>query len=87
LRLQNGETIRTTSVHRVFTAERGVIDVAELKPGDQVETLYAGPQAIQDITPGPSSVTVHNLTVDDYHTYFVGAAGMWVHNEKKLENN
>jgi hypothetical protein len=82
LRLQTGETIRTTSVHRVFTVERGVLDVGSLRVGDHVETLYAGPQAIENIIPGPSAPTVYNLTVDDYHTYFVGRAGMWVHNEK-----
>jgi Pretoxin HINT domain len=86
LRLQTGETIRTTSVHRVFTLERGVVEVDGLKVGDHVETQSAGPQAIEDITRGPSSVTVHNLTIDGYHTYFVGAAGMWVHNDKKVDD-
>jgi len=84
LRLATGETIRTTSVHRIFTLEQGVVDVRALQVGDHVETLSAGPQPIEDITPGPGSVTVYNLAVDGYHTYFVGAAGMWVHNEKVI---
>lgn len=25
-------------------------------------------------------VTVYNLEVEDYHTYYVGAVGIWVHN-------
>jgi hypothetical protein len=87
LRLETGETIRTTSVHPVFTVERGVVDVASLKVGDHVETLYAGPQAILDITHGASSPAVYNLTIDGYHTYFVGRAGMWVHNKKTEEND
>ena len=83
LRLQTGETICTTSVHRVFTVEHGIIDVGSLKAGDHVETLCAGPQMIESISYGQSSPAVYNLTVDGNHTYFVGQVGMWVHNEKK----
>ncbi len=83
LRLQTGEMIRTTSVHRVFTVEHGVLDVGSLQVGDHVETLCAGPQTIESISHGQSSPAVYNLTVDGYHTYFVGRAGMWVHNAKK----
>jgi Pretoxin HINT domain len=81
LQLESGEKIRTTSVHRVFTVEQGVVNVGSLRVGDHVETLSSGPQAIVAITPGESA-TVHNLTIADYHTYFVGMAGMWVHNDK-----
>jgi hypothetical protein len=81
LQLESGENIRATSVHRVFTVERGTVNVGSLRVGDHVETLSSGPQAIVAITPG-ESVTVHNLTIAGYHTYFVGMAGMWVHNDK-----
>jgi hypothetical protein len=81
LQLESGEKIRTTSVHRVFTVEQGVVNVGSLRVGDHVETLSSGPQAIVALTPGESA-TVHNLTIADYHTYFVGKAGMWVHNDK-----
>jgi hypothetical protein len=84
--LENGEIICVTPVHRVFTAGHDLVSVAGLQVGDCVETLSAGPQAIVDITPGPSSATVHNLAVADYHTYFVGAVGMWVHNDKDIDD-
>ena len=82
LTLEAGERIRTTSAHRIFTMERGIVTAGELSVGDHVKTLAGISQPIVDITPGPTDVTVHNLTVDRFHTYFVGEAGVWVHNDK-----
>jgi hypothetical protein len=82
LGLANGETIRTTSVHRVFTVEHGLVGVSALRVGDHLETLAAGPQQIRSITPGAIPATVYNLNVEGYHTYFVGETGAWVHNAK-----
>ena len=31
----------------------------------------------------PKRCTVYNLEVEDYHTYFVGEHGIWVHNTCK----
>ena len=86
LRLENGETIRTTSVHRVFTAEHGVVAVRALRVGDHLETLAAGPQAIDAITPAKVPATVYNLAVEGTHTYFVGETGVWVHNAKDAKD-
>jgi hypothetical protein len=82
LTLETGERIRTTSVHRIFTLERGLVTAGQLSVGDHVKTLAGISQPIVAIAPGPAGVTVHNLTVDRSHTYFVGEAGVWVHNDK-----
>jgi Pretoxin HINT domain len=85
IRLENGETIRATTVHQVFTVDRGLIGVDNLTVGDRLETS-SGHLAVEEITPVPSPVTVHNLTIEGYHTYFVGEAGVWVHNDKVCIN-
>jgi pretoxin HINT domain-containing protein len=84
LQLESGESIFTTSLHRLFTAERGVVAVSGLSVGDHVQTLTRGNQQITEIRPGSDASTVYNLTVDEYHTYFVGTSGVWVHNDKEL---
>jgi hypothetical protein len=38
-------------------------------PGDSDDNLYV-----------PFKTTVYNIEVEDYHTYFVGELGVWVHN-------
>jgi hypothetical protein len=84
LQLESGESIFTTSLHRLFTAERGVVAVSSLSVGDHLQTLTCGNQQVTEIRPGSDVSTVYNLTVDEYHTYFVGTSGVWVHNEKEL---
>jgi hypothetical protein len=82
LTLETGERVRTTAVHRIFAVGKGIVPAAELRVGDRVETLAGVALAIVNITPGPNNMTVHNLTVEGLHTYFVGEAGVWVHNAK-----
>jgi uncharacterized protein YaiE (UPF0345 family) len=82
LRLASGEIIRTTTVHRVFTEDGRVVPVGDLGSGARLLTLSCGPVAIEEMTAVRGAVTVHNLTIDDYHTYFVGETGVWVHNDK-----
>jgi Pretoxin HINT domain len=82
VRLDTGERIRTTASHRFFTVERGIVAAAELRVGDRLKTLGGEPRAIVGLRAGPDNVTVYNLTVDELHTYFVGEAAVWVHNEK-----
>ena len=87
LTLENGERVRTTAVHRIFAVDKGIVPAAELRVGDRVETLTGVPLAIVNITPGPNNMTVHNLTVEGLHTYFVGEAGVWVHNAKQTSQD
>lgn len=80
--LDTGERVRTTSPHRFFTLEEGIVSASELKVGQQLRTLAGPPRTIVGIEPGPPTVTVYNVTVEGFHTYFVGDAALWVHNEK-----
>jgi hypothetical protein len=82
VRLDTGEVIRTTPPHRFFTVERGIVAASELQVGDRLQTLSGDPRTTVGIEAGPET-TVHNLTVEGLHTFFVGEAAVWVHNDKK----
>jgi YD repeat-containing protein len=52
----------------------------DLSAGDRVIDINGRSGMVVAIEPvGPLS-TVHNFAVEDYHTYFVGKLGTWVHN-------
>jgi len=85
--LDTGERVRTTSPHRFFTLEEGIVPASELKVGQQLRTLAGPPRTIVGIEPGPPTVTVYNVTVEGFHTYFVGDAALWVHNEKTTSHD
>ena len=63
LRLETGETIRTTSVHRVFTVERGVVDVGSLRVGDHVRDALR--RAPGDPGHHPRGIFADRLQPDD----------------------
>jgi Pretoxin HINT domain/DNase/tRNase domain of colicin-like bacteriocin len=52
----------------------------ELEIGQHTVDIAGRTGTITAIEPAPGLTTVHNFAVDDLHTYFVGAAGVWVHN-------
>lgn len=37
---------------------------------------------VVSVKPGRTRTTVYNIEVEDFHTYFVGFAGVWVHNKR-----
>lgn len=83
--LDTGDRVRTTAPHRFFTLEQGIVPASELSVGNRLRTLDGSAREIVAIEPGPTNMTVYNLTVAGSHTYFVGDAAVWVHNEKKTQ--
>src|SRR5262249_28497925 len=51
-----------------------------LRPGDAIYSLRDGWLRVSNATWTDRRTTVYNLKVDEFHTYFVGEAGAWVHN-------
>ena len=49
-------------------------------PGDRVFTESGAWARVVSNQPGARQAYVHNLVVDDDHTFFVGETGAWVHN-------
>jgi hypothetical protein len=81
----NGRTVRTTAEHPFWVRDRGWVAAQELGVGDQLRT-YEGRWVPVEGTDGPKpSAPVYNLSVAQYHTYFVGhpvwGFAVWSHNE------
>ncbi len=74
------ETLTTTAEHPFWVRHDGWRAAAELEPGDEVYTSRGGWLKVTSGTWLAERRTVHNLEVAGHHTYFVGEAGVWVHN-------
>ncbi|MCC5813764.1 MAG: hypothetical protein JJT78_03340, partial [Leptospira sp.] len=55
-------------------------EARELKSGDLTFTAEGKLLAITSIELDGREETVYNFEVEDFHTYFVGEVGVWVHN-------
>ncbi|MBT2472336.1 hypothetical protein J7E97_31935, partial [Streptomyces sp. ISL-66] len=80
-----GTTVKVTSTaHHPYWSEtrRQWIDAGELTAGEQLRQPDGTTFTVQATRTYPYAVTTHNLTVDDFHTYYVlaGAASLLVHN-------
>jgi intein/homing endonuclease len=87
LRLSNGEEIETTSVHRFFVTEKGFLAAGSIEPGFHLTTRTDEAVRVARVDHQVRTAVVYNLSVENYHTYFVGRAGVWVHNQKKIEDS
>ena len=79
------EVISGTAPHPFWVCgEDAFVPMGELEPGDTL-WLDGGTQATVATTtreraPPGETFTTYNFEVADYHTYFVGESGVWVHN-------
>ncbi|MET0285099.1 MAG: polymorphic toxin-type HINT domain-containing protein, partial [Polyangiales bacterium] len=74
-----GEELHSTAEHPFFTS-RGWTPAGSLQAGDWVELFPDAWAQVLANEPLPERVTVYNFEVENYHTYFVGKDGAWVHN-------
>lgn len=78
----DGEEIVTTEIHPFYVDGKGWVEAADLEERDKV--LDSENRTIQvekiEIERLDKQVTVYNFEVEDYHTYYVGEAGILVHN-------
>ena len=78
----NGEEIITTPEHPFYVSNKGWISSIELRAGDilvRQNGEYCIVEKIQhEILESP--IKVYNFEVSDFHTYFVGASSILVHN-------
>ncbi|HEY2157408.1 MAG TPA: polymorphic toxin-type HINT domain-containing protein [Isosphaeraceae bacterium] len=78
-----GEDVVATGIHRFWKAGKGWVMARDLKPGDEVRTLDGMAKVV---SVGPDQVQrVYNLEVADGHSFFVGRAGMLVHDNSLVE--
>ena len=79
------EIIETTEDHPFWVEGQGWTSAKLLQPGDVVRLKDGSTQCVDDIEivelPEGEYVAVYNFEVADFHTYFVGECGVWVHNK------
>ncbi|MFG2339549.1 polymorphic toxin-type HINT domain-containing protein [Streptomyces yangpuensis] len=76
-------TLTSTSHHPHWSeTRRQWLDAGEFTPGEQLRKPDGTTLTVQTARSYPHTVTTHNLTVDDFHTYYVlaGATPVLVHN-------
>ena len=82
LETSDGETIDTTTNHPFYVDGKGWVAAGDLEIGDTLVTAEGNEVEIADIEIErlAEPITVYNLEVEDFHTYFVGEYGVLVHN-------
>ena len=79
----NGEEIISTPTHPFYSPVKGWTDACKLRAGDilvLVNGEYVVVEKVQhELLEAP--IAVYNFQVADYHTYYVTAAGILVHNK------
>ncbi len=73
------EVLKTTGDHPFFT-RNGWTDARNLLPGDEVFSSKGGWLRVGSGTWVANDKLVFNFEVEDFHTYFVGDLGAFVHN-------
>lgn len=83
LHLTNGKRIETTKEHRFFVAERGFVGAGRLDAGSTLINFSGQDVQVTALEPSPRRANVYNLEIENFHTYFIGDGGLWVHNRKE----
>jgi len=76
----NGEIIETTAEHPLYREGDGFTPAGLLAIGNSIVTRAGPSLEITGIEKKSTPATVYNFSVEDFHTYFVGNTGLWVHN-------
>ena len=79
------QTLVSNRIHP-FYSDGKWIKAEDLKAGNRLSSESGAEQTVQSITVKPEPLQAYNLTVADWHTYFVKGdkaetEGVWVHNE------
>jgi hypothetical protein len=80
LYLADGTVIHTTDEHPFFVKGTGFVPAKDLNRGDEIETLSGKYVGLKKQVALLKTTYVYNLTVEDFHTYFVSVDRVWVHN-------
>ena len=80
LSFSNGDKIECTKEHPFYVEHKGFTPAGELGIGTSIVTR-AGPSVkLEQVEVNSQPATVYNFEVEDFHSYFVGNSGLWVHN-------
>lgn len=74
------QVISTTAEHPFWVEKRRWIKAGNILPKDRLVALGGDNYTVIAIAATGNYTTVYNFEVADFHTYFVGEDGVWVHN-------
>ena len=82
----NGEEIITTETYPFYVKERGFVDAGSLLIGDPLIDVHGNILVVENTRTEylDEPETVYNFQVEDFHTYYVGANCIFVHNAGDL---
>ena len=80
----NSQTLISNRIHPFYSGGKW-IKAEDLKAGSRLFAESGAEQTVQSVTVKPKPLKAYNLTVADWHTYFVKGdkaetEGVWVHN-------
>jgi RHS repeat-associated protein len=79
---ENGkqQEVLVTPEHPFWVVSSGWLEVSDIKIGMEVLTHSGTLGKVVEIVSDKQLSTTYNLEVEDFHTYFIGVEGIWVHN-------
>ena len=80
---ENGEEtqIQATPAHPFMLANGQWANAGDLLPNDQIQTRNTQLLRLKSVATDANLHDTFNFEVAEYHTYFVGENGLWVHND------
>ncbi|MBN8447354.1 MAG: hypothetical protein J0M22_17960 [Gammaproteobacteria bacterium] len=78
------ETITATDEHPIYVQGLGWTPTKSLEPGCVIELIDGSVGVLVENNRHVALETVFNFEVAEFHTYFVGAVGVWVHNSSVM---
>ena len=76
-----------TREHPFWVVGKNWVDAGDLALGDQVSNIDGGILVVKTIEIDAELQNTYNFEVADFHTYFVGEQGAWVHNNCDVANS
>jgi hypothetical protein len=70
----DANTVTATDGHPFWTVERGWVDAGDVRAGEHLREVDGSTVLVATVAERVERATVHNLTVDDLHTYYVRTA-------------
>ena len=86
-RVPNPDGLEATPDHPFWVVGKGWTKVRDLEVGDEFLTYNGTKATCTGLMPRKCKSEVYNLEVEDFHTYFIEFAGVWVHNKNPIEFN
>lgn len=74
------EEFMVTPEHPIYCKGRGWVPVSEIDACDCVENFLFGNLMVSRCYQNVARGRVYNFELEDFHTYYVGSNGVWVHN-------